>query len=74
MAELLARDDSAAAKLVVPMAVLLQGHALAPAFARLSDLVQQYDFEGALDALKTLERELNNHDGDTPRKEGSAAV
>ncbi len=74
LAELLARDDSAAARLVQPIAALLQGHAAAASFAAVANLVQQYDFEGALAALKGLERELDKHDGDTPLDQGPAAV
>ncbi|APW44110.1 response regulator [Rhodoferax saidenbachensis] len=73
MAELLGQDDSAAAKLVAPLTALLQGRVTASALNRWADLVRQYEFEGALEALQVLEGELDKHDGDTPLEKGPAA-
>jgi CheY-like chemotaxis protein len=58
LADLLAEDDSLAARLIDPIAAQLCGHALEADFRRVGKLVSQYDFEGALKELDNFAHTL----------------
>ena len=58
LATLLKKSASLAIRETGPIAALFDGHALAPAFQRVSILVGQYEFDAALQQLRQLANDL----------------